>query len=233
MRRLAIGDIHGYADVLKRLLDAVQLRPDDQVITLGDYVDRGPDSRGVLDQLIALKRKGQLVGLLGNHEQMMLEARENPEHLREWLHCGGKSTLGSYGDIFADGQLDRIPKEHWRFLEDFCVDWYETDTHFFVHANAEPDMELDEQPVYILRWEMLFEARPHCSGKVMVCGHTKQRSGLPRNWGCAVCIDTWVYGDGWLTCLEVGTGRLWQANQKGEVRTSWLAEPDEDPAEEW
>ena len=56
----------------------------------------------------------------------------------------------------------------------------------------------------------------------MVCGHTKQRSGRPRNWGHAVCIDTWVYGDGWLTCLDVRTGRYWQANQAGQTRTDYL-----------
>ena len=65
---------------------------------------------------------------------------------------------------------------------------------------------------------------PHCSGKVVVCGHTQQRSGLPLNLGHAVCIDTWAYGQGWLTCLDVLSGRIWQANQAGRVRTLWLHE---------
>jgi serine/threonine protein phosphatase 1 len=61
----------------------------------------------------------------------------------------------------------------------------------------------------------------------MVCGHTAQKSGEPLNLGWAVCIDTWVYGRGWLSCLEPATGRVWQANQRGEHRTGWLPEADE------
>jgi serine/threonine protein phosphatase 1 len=231
MRYLAIGDIHGYADVLERLLEAVALRPDDQVIALGDYVDRGPDSRSVIEQLLKLRERGQLVALRGNHDFMMLEARGRFDLLKEWIYCGGNTTLASYGDFFADGKLDLIPDEHWKFLEEFCVDWYEIDTHFFVHANVDPDLPLEEQPLYLLHWEPLFDSRPHFSGKVMVCGHTKQRSGLPRNLGHTICLDTWVYGNGWLTCLDVKTGQLWQANRRGELRTSWLGEPEESDEE--
>ena len=180
MRTLAIGDIHGYADVLRRLLDAVRLRPDDQVVTLGDYVDRGPDARGVIEELLALQSKGQLIALRGNHDSMMLDARKGKDSLREWIYCGGRNTLVSYGDVNAEGRLDEIPERHWKFLEEDCVDWYETDTHLFVHANFDPNLPMAEQPLYLLHWEALYEARPHCSGKVVVCGHTKQRSGLPQ-----------------------------------------------------
>jgi serine/threonine protein phosphatase 1 len=222
MRYLAIGDIHGHADVLQQLLEFVQPQPDDQIITLGDYVDRGPDSRGVLDQLIALHATGRLVALRGNHDVMMLEARKNEENLRGWLYCGGKETLISYGDTFGQGFLGEIPDSHWQFLEEDCVDWYEIDTHFFVHAQVLPGLPLNKQPRHWMLWEPLEHARAHCSGKIMICGHTKQRSGLPRDWGCAVCIDTWVYGDGWLTCLDVKSGKWWQANRKGEQREGHL-----------
>ena len=233
MRYLAIGDIHGYAEVLKRLLEAVQLQPDDQIITVGDYVDRGPDSRGVIEYLLKFRDTGQLVALRGNHDFMMLEARGRFDMLKEWIYCGGNTTLASYGDNNAEGQFELIPDEHWEFLETFCVDWYEIDTHFFVHANVDPDLSLEEQPLYLLHWEPLLEARPHCSGKVMVCGHTKQRNGLPRNLGHAVCLDTWVYGEGWLTCLDVKTGQLWQASRRGELRTGWLGDPEPEAEDEW
>jgi serine/threonine protein phosphatase 1 len=226
MRYLAIGDIHGYADVLRQLLEFVQPQPEDRIITLGDYVDRGPDSHGVLDQLIALHATGQLVALRGNHDVMMLKASQGGDDLQGWIYCGGRETLVSYGDTFAQGFLGEVPDAHWKFLEEDCVDWYEIDTHFFVHAQVDPDAPLDDQPLYLLHWEPLFEARPHCSGKIMVCGHTKQRSGLPRNWGCAVCIDTWVYGEGWLTCLDVKSGKWWQANRRGEQREGWLDEAE-------
>ena len=76
MRVLAIGDIHGCSKALDTILAAVQLRPDDQIITLGDYIDRGPDSMGVIERLLALRRLNQVTCLRGNHEQMMLEARK-------------------------------------------------------------------------------------------------------------------------------------------------------------
>src|SRR5262249_36875096 len=146
------------------------------IIALGDYVDRGPDSCGVVEEMLALQARGQLVALRGNHDFMMLEARKGGDYLREWLYCGGRAALASYGDPHADGRLDLGPQRHWQFLEG-CLDWYETDTHFFDHANVDPDLPLEEQPLYLLHWEALYEARPHLSGKVMVCGHTKQRGG--------------------------------------------------------
>jgi serine/threonine protein phosphatase 1 len=80
------------------------------------------------------------------------------------------------------------------------------------------------------RWEKLhgfIGARAHDSGKIMVCGHTAQKSGIPLNLGFAVCIDTYCYGGGWLTCLDVLTGRLWQASQQGATRSGWLPESEE------
>lgn len=223
-RVLAIGDIHGCSRALDTLLAVVNPQPNDEVVTLGDYVDRGPDSYSVIETLLRLRRKCNLVALRGNHELMMLWARQVREAAAEWLCCGGRETLISYARNGRPGTLDDIPDHHWDFLEQGCVPWHETDRHFFVHANALPDMAFDEQPDYMLYWEMFDNPAPHVSGKIMVCGHTNQRAGVPRNLGYAVCIDTWVYGDGWLTCLDVGTGRIWQANQHGEHLSAWLDE---------
>ena len=134
--------------------------------------------------------------------------------------------LESYSPLGDAGKLVDVPDEHWHFLEAVCVEWHETETHLFVHANAHPGLPMEEQPGYMLRWESIDEhnSAPHCSGKVLVCGHTQQRSGLPLDLGHAVCIDTCAYGNGWLTCLDVSTGRLWQANQSGRVRALWLDE---------
>ena len=73
--------------------------------------------------------------------------------------------------------MKEVPESHWTFLERDCLDWYETETHFFVHANAYPDLPLDDQPRYMLLWEKLYEPCRHVSGKVMVCGHTRQPDG--------------------------------------------------------
>ncbi len=241
MRLLAIGDIHGCLRSLTTLLDAVSPQSDDQIVTLGDYVDRGPDSRGVLDRVIALHEAGQLVPLRGNHEIMMLEARTR--RMRGWLACGGKQTLASYGiplerieayaqadDWFNDHEelFEKIPVRHWKFLGEDCKPWHESDKHIFVHANIYPDLPLHEQPDSMLYWEKLTEPCPHVSGKIVVCGHTMQKRGLPLDLETNICIDTGAHNEGWLTCLDVLSGRLWQANELGEARMGWL-----DQCEEW
>jgi serine/threonine protein phosphatase 1 len=223
MRVLAIGDIHGCITALETLARFVPIAPDDLVVTLGDYVNRGPDSRGVLDWLIARRKTARVVALLGNHEIMMLAARDGGEALDRFVGYGGDATLDSYAPPGRKGTLDDVPDEHWRFLEDGVCAWYETATHFFVHANAYPDIPLDEQPDYMLHWEKFNDPPPHESGKIMICGHTSQKSGEPRSIRHAVCIDTWAYGRGWLTCLDVESGVYHQANQLGETRRGRLA----------
>jgi serine/threonine protein phosphatase 1 len=223
-RILAIGDIHGCSRALDVLLADVNPRGDDTIVTLGDYIDRGPDSKGVLDRLIDLHASGRLVALRGNHEQMMLAGRTSRDDRNFWLSCGGEETMLSYGRYGRPGGFEDVPDRHWEFVEQVCVDWHECPTHLFVHAGAYPDMPLDNQPVDILFWESFADRGPHDSGKILVCGHTQQRSGVPLNIGYAVCIDTWAYGGGWLTCLDVTTGDLWQANQQGDRRTAHLDE---------
>ncbi|MFO0965897.1 MAG: metallophosphoesterase family protein [Gemmataceae bacterium] len=226
MRTLAIGDIHGCLRALDALLERVQPAGDDLVVTLGDHVDRGPDSKGVLDRLIALRRQCRVVSLKGNHDLMMLDARRGSAPFEGWLSCGGMQALESYRapddwQTFAEA----VPERHWRLLEDDCVPYHETETHLFVHANLYADRPLAEQPDYMLYWEPLDDSswRAHESGKTMVCGHTAQRSGRPLVLDGAVCIDTWVYGAGWLTCLDVEREVYWQANQSGETRVGSLS----------
>jgi serine/threonine protein phosphatase 1 len=234
MRLLAIGDIHGCSRALAKVLDAVAPAAEDTLIALGDYVDRGPDSRGVLDVLTDLYAQGRLIPLRGNHDQMMLDSAHDCTYQEMWLACGGKETLASYGVTAGSPvALDAIPDKHWDFLEEALLDWYETDQHFFVHANAYPDLELAEQPNYMLFWEKLYQPCVHVSGKIMICGHTKQRTGRPWHLGSTICIDTGVYDrNGWLTCLDVLSGHYWQANERGESRTDFLKEDSGDaPAE--
>jgi serine/threonine protein phosphatase 1 len=220
-RQFAIGDIHGCLTALERLDEQLGFGSGDLVVTLGDYVDRGSESRGVIDYLIALRGRCNLVTLRGNHEIMMMMARHDPAIFRDWLICGGDRTMDSYGAR----SLEEIPAAHWEFLEQ-TKRYHETARDFFVHANALPHKALSEQPDEVLFWERLVDGPAHVSGRRMICGHTAQRSLLPLQLGAAVCIDTWVYGPGWLTCLETGTGRYWQANQKGDLREGELEEWD-------
>src|SRR5262245_61050592 len=123
MRTLAIGDIHGCSKALNMVLAQVRPRPEDRVITLGDYVDRGPDSAGVINRLIELGTQCQLIPLRGNHEIMMLEARADDDPLRFnlWLGYGGRETLASYSKTLLGSRslfgnkMSRIPEPHWQF----------------------------------------------------------------------------------------------------------------------
>ena len=222
MRTLAIGDIHGCFTALATLEQFVPFRADDLIVTLGDYVDRGPDSRLVLDWLIAREETGLLVAIKGNHDLMMLDARHDGDTFEEWIRQGGDATLRSYQTGSCIATIQNVPPEHYRFLDECCRSWYEQERHFFVHANAYPDMTLAEQPGFMLYWEHLYDPSPHCSGKSMICGHTSQKSGEPLSYGHTICIDTWACGRGWLTCLDVDSGRYWQANQAGQTRGGFL-----------
>jgi serine/threonine protein phosphatase 1 len=214
-RTIAIGDIHGCSAALDALLKAVRPLPEDCIVTLGDYVNRGPDSRGVIERLIELKDHCLLVPLLGNHDEKLLEARSG-RHPKTWIGMGGIATLNSYGG--RDIRL--IPEAHFQFLEG-CRDFYETDTHIFVHANYFPEIPMYEQPVMMLRWESLRETTPgpHESGKTVIAGHTSQKNGEILDLGHVKVIDTYCYGGGWLTALDVHTEEVWQADREGNMRS--------------
>ena len=112
MRTLAIGDLHGCYRALVALESFAAFTPDDRIITLGDYVDRGPDSRSVIEWLINRSTNGKLIALRGNHELMMLAARSSEIDLDDWLACGGDAALASY----HTDQIDEVPDSHWHFL---------------------------------------------------------------------------------------------------------------------
>jgi serine/threonine protein phosphatase 1 len=214
-RTIAIGDVHGCSRALGALIEAIQPEADDLIVMLGDYVDRGPDSRGVLDLLISLHSKCRLVPILGNHDQMMLDALNGgPSY--DWFEHGGIEAIDSYG---PGRDLSLIPGQHIAFLES-CVDFYETDTHIFAHANYYDDIPMNEQFVAMLRWESLksFTPGPHETGKRVILGHSSQKSGEILDLGHLVCIDTFCYGGGWLTAMEVFTEQIWQADRKGKLR---------------
>ncbi|PQO31789.1 metallophosphoesterase family protein [Blastopirellula marina] len=226
MRTLAIGDIHGCITALDTLLEFVEPAAEDHIVTLGDYVDRGPNSKGVIDRVLGLRQRHDVACLRGNHEIMMQNGRDDEMAFHTWMMYGGEETMLSYGvteEECIPEHLVSIPEAHWLFLDETCLNYYQTETHIFVHANVWPALPLEEQSDSFLFWERFANNGPHCSGKKVVCGHSSQKSGWPLNVGHSVCIDTWVYGEGWLTCLDVESGKFWQANEKGERRTGLLA----------
>lgn len=220
MRVLAIGDIHGCLGPLDDLLAWVAPAADDVLVTLGDYVDRGPDTRGVLDRLIGLKKSRPVICLRGNHEIMMLEAwRGGRSEKKMWLGVGGVQALGSYGGAPGKtGTFEDVPPEHWHFLQHELVDYHESERLIFVHAGVGYSVPMAEQADNVLFWEFLGDEMRHESKKTVICGHTSQKSGVPKVVPGAVCIDTYAHGGGWLTCLDAISGRYWQVDMLGRTR---------------
>ena len=213
-RTICIGDIHGCSIALQKIIECVQPGWDDRVVLLGDYVDRGPDTRGVIEQVWKLQDCSNVIALQGNHELMLLRAFHDSGQLNAWLQFGGVETLASYG-----GGVESIPPDHIDFFRN-CRSWFETETHIFMHANYDPGLPLGRQPQALLFWQHLADELPppHCSGKIAVVGHMPQPDGKILDAGHLICLDTHCYDGGWLTAMDLQTGRYWQSNQEGVLR---------------
>jgi serine/threonine protein phosphatase 1 len=216
-RSIAIGDVHGCSKALAALLDAIDPQPDDQIIPLGDFLDRGDDVAGTIDRLLELQEKCNLYPILGNHEEMLLQLLDGAFwDVGAWLSFGGKETLESYGVTMPKD----IPKEHIEFIRN-CHQWCESENHLFLHASYLEKKSPDKFPPDILRWESLRDRipGPHTSGKRAILGHTSQKNGEILDLGYLTCIDTFCYGTGKLTALEIHTGEIWQADKSGRFLT--------------
>ena len=214
-RVFAIGDIHGCAGELETLLAGLQLSPGDTVICVGDYIDRGADSRGVIDLVLDLEKRPGLatVFLRGNHEDMCLAYLGCGGHYGEaWMVNGGTATLRSYAlDARAPGTEARasFPAKHLEFLERLPL-WHRTDGCLLVHAGIRPDRPWEQQEEEDILWiREEFILAPHSLPETIIFGHTPRRTvfvDLPYKIG----IDTGcVYGGG-LTGLELHERRLYQ-----------------------
>lgn len=177
MSYIAIGDIHGCLDPLQRLLQTLNPKPSDTLVFLGDYVDRGPDSKGVIEHLIELNKKCSCVFLLGNHEVLMLDYLAGLLSLSDWEKNGGVATLDSYAD---EGKA-QIPDAHLEFLKS-CLPYYDTPDYFFVHGGVKPFRTIEENLKRMTKLELVWErshldesvlnAEDYKWEKTVVCGHT-------------------------------------------------------------
>ena len=217
MRTLAIGDIHGCHVALTCLLEQVKPRSDDKIIFLGDYIDRGPASRAVIDLMTSLESMCAPIFLRGNHEVMILSARKGDPDASLWQSYEGRETLISYGAAHDANWAAKIPDAHWKFFER-TKPYHETENNIFVHACLDAETDIKDQSDWFLYWETIDRLKPHKSGKRIICGHSSQRSGHILDLGFALCIDTGAGYGGWLTCLDVVSGCWWQANEKRESR---------------
>lgn len=216
-RVYAIGDIHGRADLLTRIRELIaedlQRSPasDACIVLLGDYVDRGPDSKGVLDQLTTVSFPARLVALRGNHEAMLLEFLDRPQTGELWLRNGGIETLYSYGvecdrrrlgtgfSEAADRFRAALPEAHMAFLRRLPSSLAIGD-YFFCHAGVRPGVPLDDQSEQDLIWiRGEFLASQADFGKVVVHGHNA--AVAPEIRSNRISVDTGAYITHVLTCL--------------------------------
>jgi serine/threonine protein phosphatase 1 len=224
-RLFAIGDIHGCVDELTAMLGTIAAARGDTVVFVGDYVDRGPAAREVIEVLLELSRGGaEYVFLKGNHEDMMLSFLGLPGHYGEsFLFNGGAPTLESYGVPEGALALERIPAAHVDFLKTLATSYLHP-PYLFVHAGISPLRQLEEQSVEDMLWirqEFIFN--PHQIGATVVFGHTPMRAvmvDLPYKLG----IDTGLVYGGKLTCVEFNEGVLYQVGRGSrQVKAQSLA----------
>ncbi len=200
-----VGDIHGCLAPLKRLLE--HLEPDlyrDRLLFMGDYVDRGPESRGVVDYILSLMARypaENIICLKGNHEVMFLDYLAGQDE-GLFLFNGGLNTLEDYWGEGWDRRTDLVlPPDHARFYQDLRP-FYETEEYIFVHAGLKPEVPLEEQSeedLYWIRGE--FIASTEDFGRRVIFGHTpfEQPLILPNKIG----IDTGLVYGNFLTCLKL------------------------------
>lgn len=221
-RLIAVGDIHGCVKYLRLILESIDPQPDDVFVFLGDFVDRGPDTKGVVDEVIALSEKCTVYSILGNHEEMILGAFAGGKSDHEfWCKFGGKEALASYG---VD-HVKKIPGNHMMFFAN-CSEYIESDDFIFVHAGCDPSLPLIRNDGSRLRWEKLPDSPvAHYSGKTIICGHTAQN--VMFDVGHTVCIDTGsgIWPGGRLTALDVKSGKIWQAGGRNKKATVKKREP--------
>lgn len=216
LRIYAIGDIHGCAGLLDRLTglieeDCAAASAVPQLVFLGDYLDRGPDSLGVIERLLAIaEQRPNAVFLKGNHEAVFLDFLAHPAEFEDWLHWGGAETLESYGvsrpwrrpaEELAEEMRRRMPERHLAFLRRLELSRVFGD-YFFVHAGVRPDIPLDAQDERDLLWirgdfhHAAAEARPD---KVIVHGHQPTKKPVDAGW--RIGVDTGACFSGSLTAV--------------------------------
>ena len=229
IRLYAIGDIHGRLDLLTQLLTKIEQDMGEnaahsKLIFLGDYIDRGPDSKGVVERLMhPLPGDGQPIFLMGNHEQWLLKLFERVDGGAAWLTYGGRDTLLSYAISCPPGDPTparltelqanlraKFPLNHRDFLSKTQLS-YTCGDYFFAHAGAKPNRSLDQQTASDLLWiRHEFLDWTGRFDKIVVHGHSVKQK--PQRRPHRIGIDTGAYSSGILTALvlEGTTQRLLQ-----------------------
>lgn len=181
-RYIAITDIHGELGKLENVLSKIETRPDDIFVFMGDYIDRGPDSKGVVEKVIEISEQYETITLIGSHEYALLHAKQDDYYNFLFWNYGGPATVKSYG-----GHFDNILRTHGDFFRSLKF-YHLTDDYLFVHAGIDPRYSLEDQVetdlVYI---RSAFYNRPHNLPQKIIFGHTEFDAPLVQK--DKICID--------------------------------------------
>jgi serine/threonine protein phosphatase 1 len=222
----AIGDIHGCAAELRKLLAMLPLTPASLIVFLGDYVDRGAHSREVIEIIIELQKTTEVVTLMGNHESMFMEFLAAPHSAAagRFIFNGGGTTLASYSD--GNGSYT-IPEHHSEFLGKLQL-FYETDQYFFVHGGV-PEIPLEKISTkkhgsYLLWAREPFISSDYNWGKIIVHGHTPVR--LAKVEGNRINVDTGCVYNNKLTAIRLSDRKLFQVEKSLDEGPLYLQDSD-------
>jgi serine/threonine protein phosphatase 1 len=210
----AIGDIHGCLPKLKALIPQIGMDRDaDTLVFIGDYIDRGPDPKGVVDFVLDLKKRMRtVICLKGNHEEVFLDYLCRGRDREVYLLNGGDATIASYGyRETAAGMKINVPESHRDFFHSLLL-WYETDEYIFVHAGLRDGVPLEDQDAHDLLWvRYAFIRSSYDFGKTVVFGHTPLSHADPLFLPGRIGIDTGAVYGGPLTCVELPSRKIFQA----------------------
>jgi serine/threonine protein phosphatase 1 len=206
----AIGDVHGCLDKLRRLLDVCAAHAGGRAaryVLLGDYIDRGPDSRGVIELLMRWQadEPGTVICLRGNHEQLAIDAHRSARAMPLWLRNNGETTQRNYPETGG-----RIPDHHLAWLDalPFCHD---DGLRFFVHAGVDLACPLDRQAEEVMLWmrePFLTDSDTVDCGRLIVHGHTPRKDGKPELRRHRLDLDTAAVLGGPLTAAAFDMSRM-------------------------
>jgi len=206
--RYVIGDIHGCLKSLKKLMRKLPLKSEDELIFVGDYIDRGSDSKGVIEYLIGLSKEYSCTFLRGNHEQMLLDYLDDKKMGKIWYLNGMDATLDSYGNI------NLIPKEHLDFFRNTEF-YYQTGDYLVVHAGVHPGKPIEEQDEMELIWireEFIYCGKPLPQNEIIIVfGHTPFLDG-PYVDKTKIGIDTGCVYGGKLSSIRLEDRKVFQVN---------------------
>ena len=220
----AVGDIHGQVTMLKAMLELLPLNDEDILLFIGDYIDRGENSRAVIETLMELKAtRKNVVFLRGNHEQMALDAMEDslsPDEEAEvspslllWLTNGGVTVLTDYGVSDVSNWTEQIPEAHWDFLKSTELE-YITDSYHFVHAGLLVPGKIWEGALDGLDYrlwirEPFLSSKHNFNGRTVIFGHTPQTTGSPLFQKNKIGIDTGAVFGGPLSAIALDPSPKW------------------------